>query len=636
MFNLKRLKIADLTPDLNQQSIDPLQQIPVKQTPLEQTPLEQNTPIQPQIPEVATDSSVPKGTISFSVAPWTSPRSKKEWYFIAIPLDDINNEEAKAEVIRVLSPHGWKPKEFKGSQQLSIGYQGLETIPLEIIDRSISFANALAKKYNLKADVSKLENLKLSISGEEAPPSSNKTNDPEGRESTPKENADLMNQLLGLEGKEGEAEADELITERFQKIMEQFIGNFGELDSGLARRLISRGAEWSYSLRNKLLILIQTRGNPGGMVGGKGNMWNDILGWRLKKAGDPDFKPEDNPFPIGILGAEFDIINLGTKPAAAAAAYLKQTPIKDPFDKVSIDGSKNRSQLLAGIEAFIANNTSDPSNASELSSNVERYLYRMLNEKRFMTLDELIVKAETDANGKGATITGQFSRFEGMSVYAEKHMTPLRDEPGNPEFTKWNKRFGQDSKYKRKQYEPLRDEEWMPDNNQPDEKASQEITAMEKFITDNGINLENKELGGAGGYSAGDQIVIEEKSQGVRRLSTLIHECAHELLNHVKRRKSGENLSREQVENEAESTAALIMSMLGYPVHTSKVYLFMHLGREASKKIEESQKIALDTAKKIFDGMVKNLRELKSNRQPTNTIEPQAGLIEYFNIKTAA
>lgn len=87
------------------------------------------------------------------------------------------------------------------------------------------------------------------------------------------------------------------------------------------------------------------------------------------------------------------------------------------------------------------------------------------------------------------------------------------------------------------------------------------LSALEAFIEDQGIKLEDKSsLGGPLGLSYGGRIEILENLKPTQRFTTLVHELAHEMLHKQEDRAS---LSKAQRETEAEAISYVVGQAIG-------------------------------------------------------------------------
>lgn len=134
-----------------------------------------------------------------------------------------------------------------------------------------------------------------------------------------------------------------------------------------------------------------------------------------------------------------------------------------------------------------------------------------------------------------------------------------------------------------------------------DDKGVVEI--LESFAKEKGIDLQyipQEELGSAKGMSLGGKIKVLDSLQGITRASTLTHEIAHELLHQEKSISMLQDVEhcRSIREIEAEGTAFVVLSALGFDMQNSSFYLASWLGD--SKKVKDSLKNISSASKEIL------------------------------------
>lgn len=119
---------------------------------------------------------------------------------------------------------------------------------------------------------------------------------------------------------------------------------------------------------------------------------------------------------------------------------------------------------------------------------------------------------------------------------------------------------------------------WWGDNT-PSETADMLFDALKEVASDMGITISQSDAkGGEKGYSAGDHINISSDVVGAGRLSTAIHEMAHELIHWRKSsiyfidNGSGKQ-KRELQELQAESVSYTVLKHYGIPVSHHATYL---------------------------------------------------------------
>ena len=160
---------------------------------------------------------------------------------------------------------------------------------------------------------------------------------------------------------------------------------------------------------------------------------------------------------------------------------------------------------------------------------------------------------------------------------------------------------------------------WFSDNT-PNETADKLFTAISEVANDMGVKVTQTDAkGGEKGYSAGDHINISSDVQGVGKLSTMIHEIAHELM-HWKSSSiyyQGDETKYDAAikELQAESVSYIVLKHYGLPVthHTTYLALWKANKEKIQKNLEVISKVGEFIIKKI-DAEV--ALEGKSTEQP--------------------
>jgi len=152
--------------------------------------------------------------------------------------------------------------------------------------------------------------------------------------------------------------------------------------------------------------------------------------------------------------------------------------------------------------------------------------------------------------------------FSGVSVYDVSDTQPIAN---------WEKMKG------KKPFEP-------PKLKTEPNEAMEEITALVNSVTDwakeKNIDVDFEKMNeDLGGYSAGGKIRVNDSFQGINLFSTMIHECAHEVLHWVeakdgkKSRPAGQPESRQSKEIDAETTAYIVLKHYGFESKDAPNYL---------------------------------------------------------------
>jgi hypothetical protein len=278
------------------------------------------------------------------------------------------------------------------------------------------------------------------------------------------------------------------------------------------------------------------------------------------------------------------------------ADYLIDT-LEDLEEAVDNSGADNKSLLKAKLDQYI----SDLANATDeaaLSSEIRRYLtffskfhdysfhnrmlifiqkpdatkvasyktwqskHRQVNKgaKAITVLAPINTKSSQASSETDDEISNELNgrqivtRFRAVSVFDISDTSPI-DERGNvPDTPQW----------------------W--GDNTPSETADMLFKAVSEVVSDMGIKVTQSDAkGGEKGYSAGDHINISSDVEGAGRLSTMIHEIAHELM-HWKKSSlyyQGDDIKRDSAikELQAESVSYVVLKHYGLPVSHHTTYL---------------------------------------------------------------
>lgn len=156
------------------------------------------------------------------------------------------------------------------------------------------------------------------------------------------------------------------------------------------------------------------------------------------------------------------------------------------------------------------------------------------------------------------------------------------------------------------------------DNNTPNETADELFQYVEQVLEELGINLTKTDAkGGEKGYSAGEHINLTSNIAGVGRLSTLVHELAHELMHWKKSSPFYDdanlkaNNSRESQELQAESVSYTVLRHYEIPVQHHATYLA--LWKANKEKIKDNLDIIIKVSKFIIEKIDKVASESKKN-----------------------
>jgi len=131
--------------------------------------------------------------------------------------------------------------------------------------------------------------------------------------------------------------------------------------------------------------------------------------------------------------------------------------------------------------------------------------------------------------------------------------------------------------------------------------AAKLIPTLVETAKEHGIEVEFATLGAENGNSKGGKITINsQRPQGVQA-QTMIHELAHELLEHAKTiRNAAEPPSRAVIEGEAEAVTVVVMRALGHDTASNGAAYIRSHGGDAKTITASLERIA-KTAKTILE-----------------------------------
>ena len=160
------------------------------------------------------------------------------------------------------------------------------------------------------------------------------------------------------------------------------------------------------------------------------------------------------------------------------------------------------------------------------------------------------------------------------------------------------------------------------DDNTPSETADKLTKYTEIVLQELGINLTQLDAkGGEKGYSAGGHINLSSEIAGIGKLSTLIHELAHELM-HWK--KSSPFYDDDNIKNnntnalqelQAESVSYTVLRHYNIPVQHHATYLA--LWKANKDKIKANMEVIIRVAKFIIEKIDKVEEDFKQINQQT-------------------
>jgi len=133
-----------------------------------------------------------------------------------------------------------------------------------------------------------------------------------------------------------------------------------------------------------------------------------------------------------------------------------------------------------------------------------------------------------------------------------------------------------------------------------------------KFAEENHIKVVEGDTWEGRGWSIGSEIhVMRAPGEDREAVNTLLHELAHSLLEHYKRR----DMTRDKKEAEAQLTAYLVASHYGIDLQKeTKTYIGAWLQKKGDKFTEENLDRVLKTSKEIINGIDK-MNYIKLNKK---------------------
>lgn len=194
---------------------------------------------------------------------------------------------------------------------------------------------------------------------------------------------------------------------------------------------------------------------------------------------------------------------------------------------------------------------------------------------------------------------GQLIGFKDVPVYDASQASPIpgwTDEKGNPPFNLSEFHLS----YRNK-------------TNTPDEYADTLFFATKAAAEKMNIKVGSDTTGFSGGYSSGGQIVLDKNSVGERRVATMFHEFAHEILhqgeeNRKKRRE--EQTDKRIIELEAESTAFLLTQAFDIKGDPEWAARYILLWDNKPEDVMSRQQNIHFAYKKIFEAIKKQLDDI--------------------------
>jgi hypothetical protein len=170
----------------------------------------------------------------------------------------------------------------------------------------------------------------------------------------------------------------------------------------------------------------------------------------------------------------------------------------------------------------------------------------------------------------------------------------------------------------RKPFEPA---EWRKDSNEDMEEINAIINAIVQWANSSNISINYEKMAKEmGGYSAGGRIVLNDTYKGINLFSTFVHECAHEVLHWEKgvRAKESLNVTRQQREIDAETTAFIVLQHYGFETKDTPNYLA--LWKAKGEDVRRRRDAISKAVKIIVDGIDKSMSEIKVEESQDNVV----------------
>jgi hypothetical protein len=219
--------------------------------------------------------------------------------------------------------------------------------------------------------------------------------------------------------------------------------------------------------------------------------------------------------------------------------------------------------------------------------------------------------------------TGQLVGFKDVPVYDISQTDPIQgwtDKNGNPPFD----HEGFHSSY-------------LNQMNDPEDRADAVWSASTAAMQAAGINVAQEDTGSAGGWSSGGNVRIDESSQGQRRVATLFHEWAHEVLHtsaEGRAKRTKEQTPKHIIEAEAESTAWLLSQAFGLqgdPEHSAR---YMLLWKATPQEIMERQENIHKAYAKIYNAVQRQLDKMIGDK-PEQQATASSHMLRYIGARAS-
>lgn len=344
----------------------------------------------------------------------------------------------------------------------------------------------------------------------------------------------------------------------------------------------------------------------------------------LKKAG---FNWNGNNWEISS-----DKLDIAKKTLSAVnnAEYIIDS-VEDLEDVINSSYYDKKSELNAKIESYIKN-LANATDEKALSAEIERYLNFFANFHNYSFRNKLLIFIQ---NPK-ATQVASYKKWQ------EKHRQVKKDVKGLTIFAPITVKKQEDNtedddsndiiRYKPatvfdiSDTVPIDERGEIPEtpqwwgNNEPSETAEKLFVAISEVAKDMGIEVTQVDAkGGEKGFSAGDHINLTSGVQGVEKLSTMIHEMAHELMHWKKSSlfyQGDETKSNSAIkEMQAESVSYVVLIHYDLPVAHQPTYLA--LWKANSELIQSNLEVISKVSKFIIEKIDEEVeRDNKQVKEP--------------------
>lgn len=300
--------------------------------------------------------------------------------------------------------------------------------------------------------------------------------------------------------------------------------------------------------------------------------------------------------------------------------------LEDLEDAVENSSADNKDFLKARLDQYIM----DLANATDevsLSAEIRRYLTFFSKFHGYSFYNRMLIFIQKP----NATKVGSFKLWESKFRRVKKGSKAIKilAPAGKPESIEYDDEttelMGQLGMTNRPQVtkfkavnvfdisdtEPIDERGEVPDTpqwwgeNTPSETADMLYNAVTEVAADLGIRVTQGDAkGGEKGYSAGDHINISSDVSGAARLSTMIHEIAHELM-HWKKSSiyfidNGEGRNKNELQElQAESVSYVVLKHYGIPVAHHATYLA--LWKANKERIQNNLEIISKVSQFIID-----------------------------------